>query len=152
MKSTYLGKVAAIFLLLMSTAVFGQGTMRGLVADSTTGEALVGANVILLGTALGSATDIEGEYRIAHIPEGNYRLRVSYVGYLPKEFDVAISNNKTLVFDVTLRPDILEGEEVVITAQAVGQVAAINQQLSSNTIINVVSEEKIKELPASISL
>jgi hypothetical protein len=43
-----------------------------------------------------------------------------------------------------MRPQIIQGEEVVITAQMRGQLAAINQQITSNTIVNVVSEEKIK--------
>ena len=43
--------------------------------------------------------------------------------------------------------DIVESETVIVSAQAAGQVAAINQQLSSNTIVNVISEEKIQELP-----
>jgi TonB-dependent receptor len=51
------------------------------------------------------------------------------------------------LLDVGLLPGIIEGEVIEITAQAEGQAAAINQQVRSNTIINVVSEEKIQELP-----
>ena len=42
---------------------------------------------------------------------------------------------------------MVEGEEVTVTAQARGQVSAINQQINSSTIVNVISEEKIQELP-----
>jgi TonB-dependent receptor len=147
MKSLYFVLRIIILFLFVGTYAYGQGTIRGVVTDSTTNEELVGANVILLGTSLGGATDLEGEYRILKVPEGNYRMKVSYVGYLPKEFNITVVNNKTLEFNVVLRPDIIEGEEVVVTGQAVGQAAAINQQLASNTIVNVVSEQKIKELP-----
>jgi TonB-dependent receptor len=51
------------------------------------------------------------------------------------------------LLDVGLLPGIIEGEVIEITAQAEGQAAAINQQIQSNTIINVVSEERIQELP-----
>ena len=59
---------------------------------------------------------------------------------------VATAGTETVI-DVRLMPDVIEGQEVLITAQVRGQVAAINQQITSNTIVNVISEEKIKELP-----
>ena len=137
----------AVFVLLVSTSLFGQGIMRGVVSDSLTQKPLIGANVFLLGTALGSATDLDGNYKISNIPAGNHRLRISYIGYKSKTLEVNIQSNKTLQLNINLTPDVLEGQTVVVTGQAMGQAAAINQQLSSNTIVNVVSEEKIKELP-----
>lgn len=135
-----------IIVLLSFTNTSGQGSIQGTITDSLTNNTLVGANVFLLGTALGSATNIEGEYIIRPVPEGTYTLRISYIGYKTKEIVVTIEN-RTLRLDFSLVPDVLTGEEVVITAQALGQMSAINQQRTSNTIINVVSEEKIKELP-----
>jgi TonB-dependent receptor len=135
-----------IFSLNYSTFITGQGSLQGVITDSLTNRTLVGANVFLLGTALGSATNIEGEYSIRNIPEGNYTLRISYIGYKIIESDVTIIANRTMQLDFVLVPDVLTGEEVVVTAQALGQMSAINQQRTSNTIINVVSEEKIKEL------
>jgi outer membrane receptor protein involved in Fe transport len=147
MKSLFNVLILIVTFLFISSTIQAQGTIRGVITDSTSNDQLVGANVILLGTALGSATDLEGEYRISKVPAGNYKLKVSYVGYFSKELDITVLENKTLEVNVNLKPDIIEGEEIVVTGQAVGQVAAINQQLTSNTIINVVSEEKIQELP-----
>jgi TonB-dependent receptor len=124
-----------------------QGILSGVVVDSVGKEILVGANVFLTGTALGGVTDREGKYRVQAIPEGSYRVRVSYIGYKTKESSVRITAKQTATLNFYLVPDVVEGEEVVITAQARGQAAAINQQLTSNTIVNVISEEKIKELP-----
>ncbi|MFZ6033619.1 MAG: carboxypeptidase-like regulatory domain-containing protein [Melioribacter sp.] len=136
-----------IIILFFAVNLYGQGNLKGVVTDSVTAEPLIGANVFLMGTSLGSATNIDGEYHISRIPAGTYDVKISYVGYKPKIIQVTIQNNRTLVLDIPLVADVIEGTEVTITAQAVGQVAAINQQLSSNTIINVVSEEKIQELP-----
>ncbi|MDZ7292812.1 MAG: TonB-dependent receptor [candidate division KSB1 bacterium] len=147
MKTSFLRNMAAVVFTLISTMGFAQGTLRGVVTDSLTAEPLVGANVYLLGTALGSATNLEGVYRIDRVPEGTYTLRVSYIGYLTKQIKINIQNNKTLVVDAPLSPQLVEAGIVLVTAQAVGQAAAINQQITSNTIINVVSEEKIRELP-----
>jgi len=139
--------IAAIITLLIPVAVFGQSTMRGVVTDSVTHEPLIGANVFLKGTALGGVTDREGKYMITGIPAGKFELRVSYVGYRAKEVEVDVSENAAISLSLQLMPAAIEAEEVLVTAQARGQIAAINQQLTSNTIIKVVSEEKIQELP-----
>lgn len=132
--------------LALAGAVSAQGTIRGVVADSTDGSTLPGANVLVEGTALGAATDIDGVYRIAQVPAGDYTLRVTYVGYEAKRIPVSVSSGRTIEVDVVLSPSGLLGT-VVVSGQLEGQAAAINQQLSSNTIVNVVSEEKIQELP-----
>ena len=144
-------KLLILFLIftipLLFSNISAQGTLTGEITDSLTNDALGGANVFIPGTSLGNAANIEGKYKITLIPEGNYRIKVSYIGYKSKELYVEIQKNKTTQMNVTLSPDILEGETVVISAQASGQAAAINQQRTSNTIVNVISEEKIKELP-----
>lgn len=133
--------------LLLSASIYGQGSLKGEVTDSLSDDPLYGANVYLIGTSLGTSADISGTYSLSRIPAGNYTLKVSYIGYKAKEFSIIINDKKTTILNINLIPDVISGEEIVITAQAIGQVAAINQQRASNTIINVVSEEKIKELP-----
>lgn len=123
------------------------GSIIGFVRDGVTGEALPGANINLLGTALGSASDLKGEYRIYRVPPGTYTLRVTFIGYITREFKVLVQPDQSLELNIELEYDVIEGETVTITAQAEGQVAAINQQLRSNTISNVVSAERIQELP-----
>ncbi len=140
-------KTLSTLIILISSFVYGQGNLRGIISDSLSNKPLVGANVFLQGTALGSATDLEGQYVIPNIPEGNYTLKISYIGYKTKQVDIIIVKNRSTLLDVVLVPDVVEGEEVLVTGQASGQMSAINQQRSSNTIINVVSEEKIQELP-----
>ena len=139
--------VQIVFLFLLVPALgLGQVTLRGVVIDSTTGEGLVGANVHLKGTALGCASDHDGHFIIMRVPKGNYTLVASYIGYATKTVPINVSTTDQTV-NFSISPEYVQGSEVVITAQIRGQAAAINQQLSSNTIVNVVSEEKIKELP-----
>lgn len=147
--STSLGLRLAVVLCLglgLAVSASAQGTLRGVVTDSLDGNTLPGANVFVQGTALGAATDIDGAYRIQRIPAGSYDIRVSYVGYQTKTVPVTIASGETVTLDVALVSSTNLGE-VVVSAQVEGQQAAINQQLSSNTIVNVVSEEKIQELP-----
>ncbi|HTO94333.1 MAG TPA: carboxypeptidase-like regulatory domain-containing protein, partial [Bacteroidota bacterium] len=133
-------------LLIAPVMLSAQVTLRGSVADSVTHETLVGANVYIPGTALGGVTDREGKFTIARVPAGSRTLRASYIGYRSRDIAIDIgANDVTLNF--RLVPDVIQGAEVLVTAQMKGQVAAVNQQITSNTIVNVISEEKIKELP-----
>lgn len=136
-----------IFLILITTSqIFPQGFLRGIVSDSLTNKELIGANVFLVGTSLGDATDIDGKYFISSIPQGKHTVKISYIGYKSKKIEVQIQNNITTELNIQLSLDVIVGQEVVVTGQMKGQISAINQQRTSNTIINVVSEEKIKEL------
>ena len=137
-------------LLIHTSTLFAQddyGRVEGTVIDGVTGESLIGVNVMIQGTSLGQATDIDGEYVIRRVPAGNQILVVSYVGYEKIEQEVEIVAGDTLEFNVEMVPSTVEGQEVTVTTQAEGQRQAINQQLSSRTIKNVVSAEKIRELP-----
>ncbi len=147
MRLLYFSAAIYLFSLLVPVHVFGQASIQGTVKDAATNETLIGVNVIIQGTSLGAATDIEGRFRITGIPEQLVIIKASYIGYESQmtEIDFSKSNNITLNLD--MKPTVIEGKEVVVTAQMRGQLAAINQQITSETIVNVVSEEKIKELP-----
>ncbi|MDP4172575.1 MAG: TonB-dependent receptor [Bacteroidota bacterium] len=148
MKFLSKGKLLFLFLpLFASTITLAQGGLRGTIKDSLTNTPLVGASIYIKGTSLGAATDVEGLYKIPRIPEGSYFVRISYIGYKTKEVIVDIREDQAKEFNELLTPDFIEGATVLVTGQALGQAAAINQQVRSNTIINVVSEEKIQELP-----
>jgi outer membrane receptor for ferrienterochelin and colicin len=125
----------------------GRGQIRGVVTDTTTGSALFGANVYLEGTSLGSATNIDGKYNIAEVPAGSYDLVVRYIGYRQKTFHLKVEEGTTVELNVSLLSQAIETQSVTVTAQAAGQTEAINQQLTSNTIVNVVSAERIHQLP-----
>jgi hypothetical protein len=121
--------------------------MSGRIVDATTGEPLIGANIILQNTAIGTSTDLEGEYLLRRLPAGVQILEIRYLGYTTKTIEVNLGAGMTTQRDISLRPDHLEGEEIVIYTQALGQARAIRQQLNSNTIVNVVSETRLRELP-----
>ncbi len=126
----------------------GKGKIKGVVIDAKNNDPLIGANVFILETAYGAATNIDGEYSISNIPAGNYTLRVSYLGYEKKDVPVKISPGKTLNLNIELQySGSIDLEEVEVTAQVKGQISAINEQLSSHEIKNVVSKDRIQELP-----
>ncbi|MFN3693471.1 MAG: carboxypeptidase-like regulatory domain-containing protein, partial [Ignavibacterium sp.] len=71
-----------VIILTNSIAFAGTtGKITGKVTDEQTGEPVVGANVVVEGTFLGAAADLDGFYSIGNVPPGTYRLIVSAVGY-----------------------------------------------------------------------
>jgi TonB-dependent receptor len=134
-------------LFMLSGSILGQSTLHGIVADSSTHESLIGANIVLVGTSQGAATNLDGEYKIPNIAEGTYQIRVSYVGYETKIINLTFKGDGPLELNIQLSTRRIEGKTITITAQSQGQLAAINEQLSSNKIVNVVSADKMKELP-----
>lgn len=125
----------------------GVGTIRGRVLDLQTGEPLPAANILIVNTSIGTVADPDGRFVIRDIPAGAQSIRVSYLGYASIIQKISVAAGKDVVEDYRLTSQALEGETVVITAQAKGQESAINQQLVSNTISNIVSEARLKELP-----
>lgn len=141
------GLVALAALFFIPSVLSAQGKVTGYVFDSQSGDPLPAANVYIDGTNYGAATDHNGKFTIPSIPVGDYTLRARYIGYREKEVKVAVQVDQTTEVLINLDFQMVEGEVVTITAQAEGQMDAINQQLASNTISNVVSEARIKELP-----
>jgi TonB-dependent receptor len=148
-KNTFVRLTAAIALLLLfaGSSLVANGSIKGKVFDKDTKEGLPGANVIIKGTSTGTASDLNGGYTIQNVPPGTYTVQVSYVGYQTKTATVSVSNDEAAVQDFALTSAAIQGQEFVVTAQAQGQMQAINQQISANKISNVVSEARIQELP-----
>jgi TonB-dependent receptor len=138
-----------LFLVLLSTAsVFAAGgNVEGTVVDEKTGEALAGANIILAGTSRGAAADMDGKFVISNVTPGTYVIKASYIGYYETKATIVVKDGQTVKQNFKLAPVTLQGETVVVTAQAFGQTQAINQQLAADQIMNVVSAAKIQELP-----
>jgi TonB-dependent receptor len=139
-----------LFLSILGVQVLlaqGSGTIKGKVIDKTTGDDLPGANIVVVNTSLGAAADLDGNFVLHFVPAGKWTMKVSYIGYNAVTEEIEVAANATLEKNFSLTPTTLMGEEVIVTAQARGQAEAINQQLASNKIANIVSEARIQELP-----
>ena len=139
-------------LLLLSTVTFsnaqsGHGDIEGTVTDASTGQALVGVNVTIEGTSIGVAADLDGHFVLRRVPSGNRVLVFSYIGYETSRTPVEVRAGERLEVDTALAEERLVGDEVTISAQRQGQQQAINRQITSDHIVNVVSEARLQELP-----
>jgi TonB-dependent receptor len=143
-------RIPILFLFLVyGTHLHAQskGSVTGKLTDAGNGEPLMFANVTIEGTAIGSVTDDEGNYRISNLDAGNYVLVFSYLSYETQQHQITIRAGQETRVDGSLKMESIMGEEIVVTGMLRGQSAAINKQIKSNTIVNVVSKDKILELP-----
>ncbi len=119
----------AIILQLLTGNVNAQTTtVSGQITDVITGEAIIGANIIVKGTIIGTISDKNGNFTLETSPEAT--LVVSFIGYLPEE--VAIENQSVL--EISLVQDLIGLEEIVVIgygsmkkADLTGAVSTINE-------------------------
>ena len=95
------------------------GIISGFISDSSSAEALIGANVILQETGQGMATDINGYYIIQDITPGDYVLMVSYVGFKLKKEKLNISDGQSIKLDISLSEDVVELTQIEVTAEQI---------------------------------
>lgn len=119
------GALIALMVVFMSTSSFAQRTITGTINDAGTNEALIGANVIVSGTAQGTITDIDGNYSLS-VPDGTTSLEISYAGFQTQT--VAIGNSNTL--NVSLAAGELL-DEVVVTGYGTQRTKEVTSSIAS---------------------
>ncbi len=114
-------RYALLFIcLVIASYSFGAitGKIQGKLTDKDTGEPLPFVNVIIVGTTMGAASNLDGEYYIINVSVGTYILSASMMGYKTMIVEnVKVSADMTTRMDFRLEPTIIEGEEVVVTAE-----------------------------------
>lgn len=146
MKNTILLLVTIVAIQL---SLFSQekGSITGRIVDAKTGEEIIGANVILEGTTLGAATDIDGKYFINNVPAGMYNINISYLSYSKTKItNVEVVSGKTITINAAMLPEAISVDEVVVTDKRDNsyESAVLNQQKKSISISDGISAEQIK--------
>ncbi len=139
------------FCFMGNVNLYSQGTSRGIVrgniSGSDTKRGLPYAVVMIVGTTNGASTDDGGNYIIRNVNAGKQQIKISYIGYETKTVNIVVESDKTTEINVVMEITFVKGEEVVISAQRVGQQDAINEQINSDVIKNVVAEDRLQENP-----
>ena len=138
--------ISVVMILLLFSAVNFAGTtgkIAGKVVDSETGEPLVGVNIIIEGTMMGAATDMDGEYYIINIPPGIYSVVTRMIGYQNQRMeDIRVTVDLTTKLNFQLSSTILDmGEEVVVTAER----SPIQKDLTSSE--RSIGSDQIDQMP-----
>ncbi len=134
-----IGLSLAIIFVMYSSLAFAQSRSRivGTVKDASSNEALVGANIIVEGTNLGAATDIEGKYFIINVPVGTYNLKVSMIGYKTQILKgVLVSLDRVTEQNMNLEPSTLQAQTIVVTAQR----DELHKEVSSTQLVVTTGE------------
>lgn len=100
---------AAILMPFMASAQF---TIKGKITDKKTGEALGRAGIYVENSFISAQSDPSGNYTLKNLKEGNYLIRISYVGYQTKQQNISVTRSTTLNFE--LNPNNLLADEVLV--------------------------------------
>ncbi|MEM7379652.1 MAG: TonB-dependent receptor [Bacteroidota bacterium] len=123
------------------------GNIQGTISDQN-GIYVPGANVIISSLGKGAITNFDGKFTIVDIPEGDYNLKISYLGYADIVQPVSVTSNSTTSVNIVMTPKSLELEGVEVTAFGLsGQAKALNKQKNNLNITNVVSTDQIGKFP-----
>ncbi len=134
------GLLVLVCTCLSLCTVFCQITIRGNVNDDLSGEPLIGANVLIKGTTLGTVTDYDGSFEIKISDPMPVTLVFSYLGYTPMELEIIGESDE---LSIKLSEDIL----TVATVEVKGQRISEKQKAAPLTVesLDLIA---IKETPA----
>jgi outer membrane cobalamin receptor len=138
------------FAVVAGCAVAQNGSIAGQVLDVKSSEAIIGANVVIQGTTVGSATDVEGNFSINNLKPDTYTIVVTYIAYKSQTItDVVVEQGKKTTIHVSLVEDIAELDEVVVTArkEIATDANLINAIRESKLVVSGISSEMIVRLP-----
>ena len=111
-------RIIAVMLIALPSLNFSlaqsTGTVTGIVADTKTKEGLIGATVVLKGTAYGSMTGLEGDFSIRGVPTGSYTLKISYIGFGTVEQPLEVRSGTTDVGTILIQEEAGRQKEVAI--------------------------------------
>src|ERR1035438_2368859 len=136
----------SILSLLVTDFTFAgtTGKLTGKATDTKTNEVLPFVNITIIGTSLGAATDIDGNYVILNIPPGNYKVKAQSVGYQTVIMEnISISIDLTTKLDFSLNSSMIELQAVVIQ----GKQDQLKKDVTSSQ--SLVSAEQINSLPVA---
>src|SRR6202020_897894 len=121
------------------------GSVKGTVKD-VAGSVLQGAKIVLQPGGTSVASDAQGEFSILNLKPGTYTATVSYVGFTSTVSTVVVSAGQYVVVNASLQV-ASSNQQVVVSANLVGDAAAINEQRTSPNILNVETSTQIQSLP-----
>ncbi len=135
-----------IFIFLLIQNIYGNdGVIRGRVIDKVQNIPLIGANVTLIGTPLGAASDANGEFQINNVPPGVYAVQVTVIGYTPETAtDLMVGGVRDIVLDFELEQTVIGLEGITVRPNYFNSI--VEKPISARTQTN----EEIRRLPGGL--
>ena len=136
-------KITSLLLLLLCSATLSAQTIKGILSDEETGEAIPFANVVLDGTRYGAATDLNGFFLINKMPEGTYTLRVRFVGYEEFTEEITIKKGQTIVRNISLHTESKTLKTVIVTDSRVEE-----RKIQTQVSVEKITAAQIQQMPS----
>ncbi|NAS13565.1 TonB-dependent receptor [Poritiphilus flavus] len=135
-------RLTAILILLLAVVSSAQEnyTLSGTIRDSSNGESLFGASVLLQGTSIGVITNEYGFYSIT-APKGNYTLLISYMGYEDISMEITLDKNQKM--DIEVSETALQLDEITVTAEEPERVSLKKPEMS----VSKLNIRTVKQMP-----
>ena len=130
----------SLIIFLTANTIFAgtTGKISGKIVDARTGEPIIGANILILNTSLGAASDMDGSFFILNVPPGKYQIKASFIGYQSvTEKEVVVNLDRTTHVDFSISPVGVQTAEVEVVAKKEGiikDLTATSQQISAGEI------------------
>lgn len=111
-------KLFNLFYLILPILISAKSSsISGFVRERNNGEPIAYANVFLANTSLGSATNQDGYYVISNIPNGDYVINASMIGFAMHEEDIHFDLNQSIRLDIVLKKEVIQSSEILVTAE-----------------------------------
>lgn len=127
--------LSILWLLGLSLDAGAQGIITGTVIDARSLEPLIGAQVAIPYLVAGSVTNVDGIYRIAAVPAGDYTVEFRYIGYRTSMATVTVVTGETVVLDASLNETAINLDEVVVT----GAGGPVEKRKLGNSIATIAT-------------
>jgi TonB-dependent receptor len=128
-------------------AAYGQrSSIQGKITDSQTGEAIIGANVLILSTSQGTVADVDGNFSIPNVKAGTYDVLISFISYTTDTLhNVVVKDDYPTTLQVSLREQSTNLEEFVVSAQRMRNtdVSIIQDIKASQLVVTGISAQQI---------
>lgn len=140
------GLFVAATLASVPVLAAAQGTVSGRVTDQTTSQPIVGARIVIPGTAITTQTNAEGRYVLGRIPAGQVTVRASAIGYGAANRPVTVTDGGVAVEDIALTLEPYSLDEIVVTATGEQQKKAVGNVINTIRADSLVATRPIANM------
>ena len=142
-------RIILLFSWLLLALTAHAGTIRGRVAGAGTGEALIGATVLVQGTTLSAPVDATGRYEIRDVPAGRYQVRASFVGYGEQTRVITLQQAEVVTLDFSLREQVQNLGGVTVTGKLSQEEDAASRRTerTADNVLNIIAAKAIQRSP-----
>ncbi len=129
-----------IFLIMFCHTLFGQTSIKGYILDFNN-TPIEGTNILLKPTNKTTSSNTNGEFMFQNVPEGEYTLTISSLGFKTQTITITSSEEKT--FSITLEEDLLNLQTVIVT----GTFNPVKNIKSSTSVSTLTSKDIQRNFP-----